>query len=131
MYIGAFMPPLYHLFSFLHNRSLELALGALALNDPLRDNSQGHNWQKGLNQNHATCTFVNGVYQSSQPVDGDFHACLALATDFSNFVYEVKMTISSGYSGGIIFRANQVNSTFYYFRVGQDGAMICASMWMR
>src|SRR5438094_5605157 len=26
MYIGAFMPPLYHLFSFLHNRSLELAL---------------------------------------------------------------------------------------------------------
>jgi eukaryotic-like serine/threonine-protein kinase len=95
--------------------------GVLTRNDPLRDNSQGLGWQTGTNQNNATCTFVNGAYQSSQPVDGDFHACLALATDFSNFVYEVQMTIISGYSGGILFRANQANSTFYYFRIGQDG----------
>ncbi|MBV8693909.1 MAG: serine/threonine protein kinase [Ktedonobacteraceae bacterium] len=94
----------------------------LALNDPLRDNSQGYNWQTGKNQNNATCTFVDGAYQSTQPLDGDFHACLALATNFSDFVYEVEMTMVSGYGGGIIFRANQADSTFYYFRVSQDGS---------
>jgi serine/threonine protein kinase len=97
-------------------------MGMLALNDPLQDNSQNVDWQTGANQNNATCAFVGGAYQSSQPLDGDFHACIALATDFSNFVYEVQMTIVSGYSGGIIFRASQGNSTFYYFRVGQDGS---------
>lgn len=96
--------------------------GILVLNDPLQGNSQNTNWMTGTNQNNATCAFVGGAYQSSQPVDGDFHACFALATDFSNFVYEVQMTIVSGYSGGIIFRGNQGNSTFYYFRVGQDGS---------
>jgi hypothetical protein len=32
------------------------------------------------------------------------------------------MTIVSGYSGGVVFRANKGSSTFYYFRVGQDGS---------
>jgi len=97
-------------------------VGTLALNDPLKDNNQNVDWMTGTNQNNATCEFVGGAYQSSQPLDGDFHACLALATDFGNFVFEVQMTIVSGYSGGIIFRANHTNSTFYYYRVGQDGS---------
>jgi len=96
--------------------------GTLALNDPLQDNNQNVGWMTGTNQNNATCAFGNGAYQASQPLDGNFHACFALATDFSNFVFEVQMTIVSGYSGGIIFRANQANSTFYYFRAGQDGS---------
>ena len=96
--------------------------GTLALNDPLQDNNQNVGWMTGTNQNNATCAFGDGAYQASQPLDGNFHACFALATDFSNFVFEVQMTIVSGYSGGIIFRANQANSTFYYFRVGQDGS---------
>jgi hypothetical protein len=96
--------------------------GTLALNDPLQDNNQNVGWMTGTNQNNATCAFGGGAYQASQPLDGNFHACFALATDFSNFVFEVQMTIVSGYSGGIIFRANQANSTFYYFRAGQDGS---------
>ena len=96
--------------------------GTLVLNDPLQSNAQDTDWMTGTNQNNATCSFTGGAYQSSQPVDGDFHACLALATNYNNFVYEVQMTIVSGDSGGIIFRANQTNSTFYYFRVGQDGS---------
>ena len=96
--------------------------GTLALNDPLQDNNQNVGWMTGTNQNNATCAFGDGAYQASQPLDGNFHACIALATDFSNFVFEVQMTIVSGYSGGIIFRANQANSTFYYFRAGQDGS---------
>lgn len=96
--------------------------GHLVVDDPLRDNSQHMNWMEGENDNAASCDFVNQTYQSTQPLDGFFHACLALATDFSDFVYETQMTIMSGDSGGIIFRANQSDSTFYYFRVGQDGS---------
>jgi hypothetical protein len=97
-------------------------MGTLALNDPLQDNSQNVDWMTGQNQNNANCAFVGGAYQSSQPLNGNFHACFALATDYSNFVFEVQMTIVSGSAGGIIFRGNQANSTFYYFRVGQDGS---------
>jgi hypothetical protein len=96
--------------------------GTLALNDPLQANGANTDWMTGTNSNNATCTFTGGAYQSSQPVDGDFHACFALATDYSNFVYEAQMTIVSGSAGGIVFRASQTNSTFYYFRVGQDGS---------
>ncbi len=96
--------------------------GTLSLNDPLQDNNQGHGWDIGTNANNASCTFTAGIYQVSQPVNGDFHPCFAVATDFSNFVYEVQMTIVSGQAGGIMFRANKANSTFYYFRVGQDGS---------
>ncbi len=96
--------------------------GTLSLNDPLQDNSQGNDWQTGINQNNATCSFTAGAYQSTQPINGDFHTCIALTTNFSNFVYEVQMTIVSGQAGGIIFRADQGKSTFYYFRVGQDGS---------
>ena len=96
--------------------------GVLALDDPLHDNSKGYGWDTSTNQNNATCAFVNGGYQSSQPADSNFHACFAFAPDFSNFVYEVQMTIVSGQAGGIVFRANPANSTFYYFRVGQDGS---------
>ena len=96
--------------------------GTLALDDPLQDNSHHVDWMTGTNLNKASCTFVGGAYQSSQPNDGDFHACFALNTDYSNFVFEVQMTIVSGYSGGILFRANKGSSTFYYFRVGQDGS---------
>jgi serine/threonine protein kinase len=96
--------------------------GTLVLSDTLQDNSQNVDWMTGTNQNNATCQFTGGAYQSSQPVNGDFHACFALNSDYRNFVYEVQMTIVSGYAGGIIFRGNQAKSTFYYFRVGQDGS---------
>lgn len=96
--------------------------GTLVLNDPLQDNSQNVDWMTGPNSNNASCAFVDGAYQTSQPVDGDFHACFALNSDYSNFVFEVQMTIISGYGGGVIFRGSQANSTFYYFRVSPDGS---------
>src|SRR5207248_2461012 len=66
--------------------------GARALNDPLADNSQGHAWLEGTNKLGATCSFTNGAYQATQPNPGYFHACMAQATDYSNFAFEVQMT---------------------------------------
>ncbi len=48
--------------------------------------------------------------------------CNASATNFSNFAYEVQMTLLKGDSGGLVFRANADNATFYYFRIDSAGS---------
>lgn len=93
--------------------------GVLALNDPLRDNSQGHAWLEGTNSLGATCQFTGGAYQSTQPNPGYFHACLAQATNYNNFVFEVQATLISGDYMGLIFRS--VADNYYYFRVDPTG----------
>lgn len=96
--------------------------GTLALNDLLHNNSGGYGWPESTNSNGGTCQFAQGTYHVSVTKEGAFHYCIAGATGFSNFVYEVRMTIINGDEGGIIFRANGINSKFYYFRIGRDGS---------
>lgn len=93
--------------------------GTLGMNDPLRDNSQGHSWLEGTNSLGATCQFTGGAYQSTQPNPGYFHACLAQATNYNNFVFEVQATLVSGDYMGLIFRSASDN--YYYFRVDPTG----------
>jgi hypothetical protein len=92
--------------------------GTLALSDPLSDNSQGYHWSEAL----PNCRFTGGAYHAIAP---DIHFsdyCLADATNFSNFAFEVQMQIGKGDAGGIIFRAENTNPNQYYaFYVGQDG----------
>jgi serine/threonine protein kinase len=97
--------------------------GSLALNDPLKDNNQGHQWQVN-NDGYAgnSCQFVNGAYHvvAAQQNSG---ACLATATNFSNFTYQVEMKfVKTGQSfdgGGITIR-NSGNS-YYYFEIYESG----------
>ncbi len=96
--------------------------GTLALNDLLHNNSGGYGWPESTNSIGGTCQFAQGTYHVSVTKEGVFHYCIAGATGFSNFVYEVSMTIINGDEGGIIFRANGSNSKFYYFRIGRDGS---------
>ncbi len=86
------------------------------LNDPLQ-NSSLYNWDTG-----AGCTFTNGAYHITMAKKGFFLYCTAQNTDFSNFAYQVQMRIVTGDFGGIIFRADTVNTKFYLFRIGQDGS---------
>lgn len=94
----------------------------LVLNDPLRDNSKGYNWDV----NTGVCQFLAGGYLVRETQQGHFQYCVARATDFSNFAYQVQMTIISGDYGGIIFRANTVSGQYYYFRIGRDGSYLLA-----
>jgi len=93
--------------------------GSIALNDPLRDNSNGYFWGRG-SDSHGTCAFAGGAYQVSTP-QGNFHYCTASTTNFSNFTYEITLTILQGDCGWIVFRGNDTNGTGYLFRVCQDG----------
>ena len=56
------------------------------------------------------------------PTKGFFQPCYAQAPTFSNFAYQVQMTIKQGDEGGILFRADPTNSKFYLFRINQSGA---------
>ena len=102
--------------------------GTLVLNDMLNGASNSDNWELGTNTNGAGCIFRAGAYHVTQPMEGFFHGCIAQATNFSNFVYQVQMTIAQIGSGGILFRTHIARSKTYYFSVGAAHTL-CGSMW--
>ncbi len=90
--------------------------GMLALLDPLRDNSQGNNWDTTAN-----CAFTSGAYHVSAPNVHVVVSCAAKSINFSNFAYEVQMQIIKGDVGGIVFREDTTHNTFYLFYVTDTG----------
>ena len=85
--------------------------------DPLTDNSKGVQWKT-----NANCAFQNSAYHVLEPNSNFFATCPASSTNFSNFTYQVSMSIVKGDIGGITFRGDDANSKFYTFIVGQDGS---------
>ncbi len=47
---------------------------------------------------------------------------MAQVTNFSSFVYQVRMPILSGNTGGIIFRATGSTAKYYSLSISQDGS---------
>lgn len=95
--------------------------GNLVFNDPLTSNNLGHNWQQGSNDNNASCQFTGNGLEVTQPKSGYFHGCTAYNTNFSNFTYEVQMTLIKGDYGGIAFCINTMLGNYYHFDVGTNG----------
>jgi hypothetical protein len=95
--------------------------GSAALNDPLSDNSQHNHWDEGATKT-GNCMFTGNAYQASEALQGYLQPCIAESTNFSNFVYQVQLSITQGNQGGILFRADGANGTFYLFRIGTDGS---------
>jgi eukaryotic-like serine/threonine-protein kinase len=95
-------------------------IATLALNDPLSDNSNGYFWGES-STSAGGCGFSEGAYHASRPQKGYFF-CTATATNFSNFVYQVQMTITQGDAGGIVFRFDETQGTHYLFLFGSDGS---------
>ena len=94
--------------------------GNLTLEDPLSDNSQGHQWVEGSAT--GTCQFTSNAYhitipQSAKPLT---ESCAADNTVFTDFTFQVEMTIIKGHGGGITFR-NQGRSQYYYFYITRNG----------
>jgi hypothetical protein len=91
--------------------------GTLAINDPLTDNSQGNNWF----DDGKSCTFTGGAYQVAISQTGFVQDCLTQAKHFSDFAYQVQMTVTKGDGGGVIFRADDPNNNYYYFQIDVSG----------
>jgi eukaryotic-like serine/threonine-protein kinase len=92
--------------------------------DPLSDNSLGYNWDVNSDK-FGTCAFTGGAYHVTalpQPGTGPQpgKGCSLPSLNFSDFAYQIQMTIVKGVGGGIFFR-DDGNGNGYYFFIGQDG----------
>lgn len=74
-------------------------------------------------QSGTHCWFTGGAYHS-QAAPKYFSPCYAQATNFGNFLFQASVTILSGHSGGLVFRADGKNDNGYYFRVSTDGTYL-------
>ncbi|HEY4034113.1 MAG TPA: protein kinase [Ktedonobacteraceae bacterium] len=93
--------------------------GPLAFVDPL---SQPNIWENNSNTNWGgQCQFVNGTYQISQAPSNKIFLCNE-GNQYSNFAFEVQMTINQGDCGGMIIRNDGSNAMDYSFQVCQDGS---------
>jgi hypothetical protein len=91
--------------------------GKLAFVDPL---SQPYQWDVYVNDSLGlTCQFSNGAYHVSESKMA-VYTCPDQA-QFSNFAFEVQMTILHGNCGGIIFRINPDATKYYLFQVCATG----------
>jgi eukaryotic-like serine/threonine-protein kinase len=89
--------------------------GKLALIDPL---TQPYLWQN-FNGTDLKCQFKSGAYhviETRQFVNG----CSPSTPAYSNFAFEVQMTVIQGYCGGIAFRSTSRLESLYYFEVCSD-----------
>jgi hypothetical protein len=103
-----------------HTIYTQATSGTPVLDDSLSTNSSS-NWDEYSDGNGGGCQFSGGALHATILQKNYFVACFAQATNFSNFAFQAQMTIIRGDEGGLIFRANNANSNFYYFRVGRDG----------
>lgn len=95
--------------------------GKAALNDPLSNNTGNNSWDQTNKAVNGQCVFPGTGYHALAAQQGFFHPCLAEASNFSNFAYQVTMIIDSGKQGGIVFRANSASMSLYFFYVDING----------
>lgn len=100
-------------------------LGWPVLNTQLSSNDDY--WHPAINQMYGECNFEQASYHVTA-YSGFFHYCVATATDYTNFVYEVQMTVIQGNCGGLVFRANYANDKEYLFYICKDGTY-CLERW--
>ena len=84
------------------------------LNDPLSAPST-NNWDT-----NANCSFKGGTYHAIETQTGFFYDCAAKATNFTHFLFQVKMTFLKGLYGGIFFRSDPGNSKYYLLRFNRE-----------
>ncbi|MBV9688440.1 MAG: protein kinase [Ktedonobacteraceae bacterium] len=94
--------------------------GTLALYDPLE--APGH-WQNSSDTAFGgACQFMGGNYHLTQSKPSSFFPCTNSDRAFSNFAFDVQMTITRGNCGGLVFRYDGSGPTEYLFEVCQDGS---------
>lgn len=107
--------------------------GLLRINDPLKDNSAGYHWmddQEKMTSETEGCHFCDETYHVSigNRQTGYMVYCLALETNFSNFVYQIEATLLQGTEIGVVFRQTAQHG-HYYFYIRRDGTygLVCAA----
>lgn len=91
--------------------------GVLVLYDPLKGPA---NWNDATDLSFGgACRFSGGFYHVSETQSNHLFPCVSQQANFSNFAFEVRMTIIKGDCGGIVFRYSQ--GYLYSYMVCRDG----------
>ncbi|GHO87908.1 TIR domain-containing protein [Dictyobacter formicarum] len=92
----------------------------LVVNDALDNNSTANDygWDNLNNDKSISCHFANQSYLLSANGPG---SCLATKTSYKNLTYQAQMTIEQGQVGGLIFRANIAQQTYFKFEITVNG----------
>ncbi len=93
--------------------------GTLALDDSLSDRTHGDKWYFE-DTGPGTCVFTGGAYHAKEIQPNTGKACVGPDTNFSDFAYQVQMTIVKGDGGGLFFRDDGKGNGYYFF-IGQNG----------
>jgi len=98
----------------------------LEMDDPLSHNytSSNYTWADHQYPGGNNCFFSDNAYHATQDMLTHYHACPAEKTDFSNFTFQVHMTITAGSNdayGGLIFRATSQSAQFYALYIDSQG----------
>ncbi len=96
--------------------------GTLVLNDALNGKRNPNGWDQGSIAANASCLFEQGTYHVTEAAPGFFHGCIARASHYNNFVYQVQMTLLHDGAGGILFRTDLARSQAYYFSIYVDSS---------
>ena len=110
--------------SALNDLYMQYTSGDPVFNDSLTDNTGPGQWDEGTPSTNTGCAFVNGYYEVSESTQGNLQPCIAQATSFDSFVYQVHLTINKGNLGqaGLIFRADSTNTSYYFFHIDTTGS---------
>lgn len=99
--------------------------GTLRIHDPLHDNKAGYGWMDDTlkySSDTKGCHFEQDKYfiDTEARTHSQMIYCLALQTNFSNFVYQIDATLLAGSEIGVVFRQTP-GFRFYYFCVCRNG----------
>lgn len=86
------------------------------MNDPLSGAMSGTNWNTG-----SGCDFVSSAYHITESSTNTFNVCFNSGSNYSNFTFQVEMSLVKGDGGGIVFRANESTDQFYRLTFYSDG----------
>lgn len=94
------------------NQSWAPPMSTLVLNDPLTQPDSRYHWGEG-----SICSFTHGGYHA-RSVGTNY--CIESDRQFSDFQYQLQVTIQQGTQAGLAFRATG-NSQLYYFYINITG----------
>ena len=93
--------------------------GTPTINDSL-SNPDTSLWANHSNSG-AQCAFTGGAYHITIKVSNYFYYCTPITTGFSNFAFQVQMTLLSGDTAGLMFRVSGPTLKSYLFFLSGSG----------
>jgi hypothetical protein len=93
--------------------------GQHVVSDPLNQ-AGSYPWDT-FSRSGGYCTFTNGAYRAEERNPGIYTQCLLRNSDYGNILFQAKVQILGGDSGGLVFWANKTTNIEYHFDITASG----------